>query len=155
MTTEFLHSMKTRWEDTTSLITPDDDRCQVITQYIGVIVHASHWATASVGLQVVEDVRRGLGKGSVNSPLSSIEARHWGETSSYARWEVMESIEACRIVSISMGLVRGEVVGEARERAIYDLIYAAVRDSEPVKKWVTERWPEWAILIMQDPEDEG
>lgn len=152
MKTELLYCITPRPKvDQDSLLLPGD-RNRLQAQYVGVVLYANHWTECSVSLLVVEDVGMVMGDGTPKSPYTPVDARLWGQQSPSARWEVMDNLDSCRVVSIAMSLVRDEISGEARNRAIYDMIVAAMLKSAPIHKWVNSRWPGLASVIKPPKE---
>jgi hypothetical protein len=139
----------------TSLLVPKQKGMEFRVHYrhIGVQVASSYRSNARVVLYVIEDGGFLVGNGKPKNPYDTLSARLHGRHSPGVEWEVTEGLDECRIVSIAASLVSDELLGESRKRAVYDMLWAALRKDRGTRQWLKENFPDWAKGVLHSLEE--
>jgi hypothetical protein len=121
----------------------------VFSRGITLYIHAEHWAMARVSFGYAEELQVPRGEGTRGSPLTTVRVRVIAnERSPGTSWDVRDDIESCRIIEIAMALLRNEVHGNTRERYIYNLVWASLRDNPNTHEWLRKHFPNWADMVL-------
>ena len=121
---------------------------EAIRQGVSLRIFARHWGTTSVSFSMIEEIPK---VEEIDGVLHQRDMWVKGpEGAPPTTWEIItKSIDDCRLIEMAMALVEGEVHGKTRERFIYNLIWASLRDNPATHPWMREHFPDWFEQIEE------
>lgn len=136
-------------DDSPSFLIHKKDACfRVKHRYFGLQVSAPYRAEARIVPYLIEEGDLLVGNGKKTRPYNQIETRMHGLYGLSHTWKATGTLDECRLISLASALVAGELIGASQERAVFDLIWSAIRDSEKTRSWAMLYFPAWAGSVI-------